>query len=80
MSTTEERIRDLILRERENQGMTYRELSIRADISIQSIFHWKQGGGITIDVADRALKALGVSVTIGEGKRIDIHEGESEQN
>lgn len=66
MSTPEERIRDLILSERERQGMTYRELSIRADISIQSIFHWKQGGGMTIDVADRALRALGLSVTLGE--------------
>lgn len=53
------------LMERKRQGMTYRELSIRADISIQSIFHWKQGGGITIDAADRALKALGITAEIG---------------
>jgi|GEM_PF-5265832 len=65
MSTPEENIRDLILKERKRQGMTYRELSIRADISIQSIFHWKQGGGITIDAADRALKALGITAEIG---------------
>lgn len=65
MKTPEEKIRELILKEREKQGMTYRELSIRAGISIQAIFHWKQGGGITIDAADRALKALGITAEIG---------------
>lgn len=56
----------IIRRSRESQGISQRELAQRANVSMRSIVFWEQGAiNITLENADKLLKALGVEVKIG---------------
>lgn len=60
-------IQKLICAERERQNMTYKELAGEIGCTPRTIGMWKNGKvKITVDMADKALKALGISVTIGK--------------
>ncbi len=55
----------LIQKEMKNQGISMREMAKRVGVSNSNVAHWLNGGGITLKNADKALKALGISATIG---------------
>lgn len=66
MSKAQE-IQELILKEWERQGITYQDFAQRIGCSTRSLSYWKTGENtITIDMADKALKALGLTVTLGK--------------
>lgn len=56
----------LIFKEKHNQGLTYRGLAQMIGTDPKQLVNWKNGTHISLELADRALKALGVSVTIGK--------------
>lgn len=58
-------ITKLINQERIRQGMSINELARRTGVSVSNASYWLTGGGITLENADKALKALGIEVTIG---------------
>ena len=65
-SPTTCRIQDLIIREMKRQGVSYRKLASEVGCSTMAIVRWKNHEqDITIGLADRALKALGIAATIG---------------
>lgn len=51
--------------ERRAQGLSYRALAAKVGISTSNYLRWLRGGGITLEKADLALKALGISAAIG---------------
>jgi transcriptional regulator with XRE-family HTH domain len=52
---------------RAEQGLTLRRLADMAGVSYVALHLWEQGKKIpTIESADKVLKALGVTVTIGK--------------
>lgn len=55
-----------ILEEKEKQGISIGELARRTGSYPSNVEHWIHGGGITLEKADRVLKALGISVEIGK--------------
>ena len=57
---------ELINQERIRQGITHREFAKMLGISTSNYNYWMHGGGILLETADRALKALGISATIGK--------------
>ena len=56
----------LIKKERMAQGMSFRTLSNKSGVSTTTIYHYENGVLPTIYKLDMILKALGVSLTIGE--------------
>ena len=56
----------LIEDERKRQGISINELARRVGVSSSNVEHWRNGGGITLEKADKALKALGLTATIGK--------------
>lgn len=56
----------LIKTECERQGVSINELSRRVGVSSSNARYWLIGGGITLEKADKALKALGLTATIGK--------------
>lgn len=65
MTKTQEVV-ELILKERERQKITFRDFEKRVGVSKTTMHLWKKGSGLTVEHADRALKELGVSITIGK--------------
>lgn len=65
-----EKIGKMIAEERKKQGISAKELERRSGISARAITYWETGKRtITeIDVADKVLKGLGLTYTIG-GKK-----------
>lgn len=63
---TSDEIIHLIRNEMERQHVSIRELSRRTGASISNICYWLHGGGITLEKADRVLKAIGLTATIGK--------------
>lgn len=62
-------IQKIICSERKKQKKTYKELASEIGCTQRSIVKWNAGETkISIDMADMALKALGISVTIGKEK------------
>lgn len=59
-------IMKLIEKERVKQGVSINEMARRVGVSASNIEHWKNGGGITLKKADKVLKVLGLTVTIGK--------------
>ena len=60
-------IQKLICAERERQRKSYKELSEEIGCTQRTIGMWKNGEvKISIDMADKALKALGISAVIGK--------------
>lgn len=59
-------IQNLITDERRRQGITYRKFAEMIGTNARLLVEWKNGKGISINMADKALKALGLSVTIGK--------------
>lgn len=61
-------VRELIKSERERQGISQRKLGRMAGCSGRIIALWEKGErkAITVDLADRILKVLNLSVTIGK--------------
>lgn len=61
-------IQTLITEEREKQGYTYREFAKMIGCDKGTLLKWKRHKTANLDVelADKALKALGVSATIGK--------------
>lgn len=58
---------DFIKKEREKQGLSYRQLAEKADLSPRAISYMEQGRyRITVESVDKVLKALGVTYTLGQ--------------
>ena len=60
-----DQVMDLIRYEKEKQGVTITELANRTGSSKSNVKYWLDGGGITLENADKVLRALGVNVRIG---------------
>lgn len=59
-------IAELIRKQRNLQGITQRELAERSGFTLRSIQYWEKGTkSISLENADKLLKALGVELTIG---------------
>ncbi len=57
---------ELIRKERVKHGMTYRELAELTGCTVRSIQYWEKGKkSISLYNADKILKALGISMKIG---------------
>lgn len=63
-------VKDMILQEMEKQGLSSNKLGEMSGMQGRSIRYWQQGVCLpTITAADKALKALEMSVVLGkEGK------------
>lgn len=56
-----------IFEEKERQNLTYRVLAQRLKIDPKMLVNWKSGkNGISLEMADRILKELGITVIIGK--------------
>ena len=56
----------LLREKREEVNMSIKELAASAGVSERAIYFWERGDRqMSLNCADRLLKALGVSVTIG---------------
>lgn len=56
----------IIKAERERQGMTQVELARKSGFTREAISYWEhQNRAITLENADRLLKALGIEIIIG---------------
>lgn len=62
----QQEIMRLIRLECKRQGVSINELARRVGVSSSNARYWIVGGGITLEKADKALKALGLTVTIGK--------------
>lgn len=60
-----ENVMKLIEDERKRQGMGMKKLANKIGVCPSNVMYWEHGGGITLEKADLALKALGISATIG---------------
>lgn len=61
-----ENITNIIREERIKQGMSQRELARRIGCTGRAIGYWEAGVKTpSLDLADKTLKALGISLTIG---------------
>ena len=59
----------VILDEMHKRGLSHRKMAQLIGVNYRIISYWKNGeSGISLETADRALKALGRSVTLGEEK------------
>lgn len=61
-------IMDLIEKERIRQGLTMSDLARLMDVRPSNVNYWKHGGGISLENADKALRVLGLTVTLGKGE------------
>lgn len=62
----------LIKEERVRQGLSLRELARKAGVSDSAIHNWEKGRNkLTVENADKILKALGLTISIG--KESDLH-------
>lgn len=56
-----------IFEEKERQNLTYRALAQRLKIDPKMLVNWKsRKNGISLEMADRILKELGITVIIGK--------------
>ena len=61
-----EEILDMILRSMRDRKISKRELAKKIGCTTRHIYYWQNGErSISIDMADKALKALGISYTLG---------------
>ena len=59
-------IQDIVLQEMKNRGISYRQFARMVGCGLSTIQAWRDHRyGIGVDLADKALKALGMSVKIG---------------
>lgn len=59
-------IGEYLREQRIGQGISHEKLAKSAGVSKRSLIYWEQGAKeISLDNADRVLKALNVSLTIG---------------
>lgn len=64
-----EKIGNLIREEREKQGIGVLELAKKVGVTRRAIQYWESGSrGISLENADKVLKALNISIIIGEGE------------
>lgn len=60
---------DILKQEREKQGISQRELAKKIDCTGRAVGYWETGIKTpSLVLADKALKVLGVSLTIGDTK------------
>lgn len=59
-------VMNLIKEEKEKQKVSTCELARQVGVSKSNVSYWLKGGGITLEKAGLALKALGLSVVIGK--------------
>lgn len=65
-------IQQLITEERKRQGITYRKFAEMIGTDARRLVAWKNGeSGISLSLADKALKVLRLSVTIGCDRKND---------
>ena len=70
MSSVHNTYAQLIRTERERQGLSYRKLSEMSGCTYTSIWRWEHGEDPpSLENADALLRALGVSMTIGEKRQ-----------
>jgi len=60
--------RTMLIEARNRQGFTLKKLSEAAGLSASTIHSYERGVTPTIDKADKLLRALGLTMTLGEGK------------
>lgn len=58
-----------IREERQMQKMTQQELADKTGQSRFQISQWENGQGLRIENADKLMRALGISYTIGAGRK-----------
>lgn len=63
----------LIRAERQKRGVSLRELSKMTGITFVTLHNWEKTGmaSMRVDHLDKALKALGLSVTIGAESEVE---------
>lgn len=61
-----DRIKEMIFKEMEQRKISKEKLAEMMGCHWTSVYKWQRGGGLTLEVADRALKALGLSAEIGD--------------
>ena len=60
------KVGEYLKEQREQQGLSHAKLAKAAGVSKRSLIYWEQGAKeISLDNADKVLKALNVSLTIG---------------
>lgn len=60
----------ILKKARENKGISQRELARMVGVDKRSIIYWEQGKqNISLENADKLLKALGIEITIGGKNR-----------
>lgn len=62
----DERIREQIFSEMKRRKISKERLAEVMGCHCNSVYAWSRGGKMTLDMADRALKALGLSAEIGD--------------
>lgn len=67
--TREERVHmkvgEYLKEQREQQGLSHAKLAKAAGVSKRSLIYWEQGRDMSVEVADKVLKALGATYKIG---------------
>lgn len=61
---------EILRKTRQSKGLSQSELAQQTGVTKRSIIFWEQGASnITLENADKLLKALGVEITIGGLKK-----------
>ena len=61
-----EEVKERIFAELEHRHMSKEEFADIVGCHWQTVYRWAQGGSISLDMADRALKALDIGITLGK--------------
>nr|MBQ4455672.1 helix-turn-helix transcriptional regulator [Clostridia bacterium] len=64
-----ERVKELIFAELKKRHMSKEQFAEMVGCHWQTVYKWAQGGRISLDLADRALRTLGMSMVIGENNQ-----------
>ena len=58
-------IGEYLREQRIGQGISHEKLAKAAGVSKRSLIYWEQGRDMSVEVADKVLKALGATYKIG---------------
>lgn len=59
------KVGEYLKEQREQQGLSHAKLAKAAGVSKRSLIYWEQGRDMSVEVADKVLKALGATYKIG---------------
>ena len=67
--TKSNELKEIIFNEMKAQGYSYRKMANKVGCHHETFARWKEGkNNMTLEMADKVLRALGISVTIGAEK------------